>query len=722
MTKCRRLFEKHNIHTIDNKRKIILKEVKIDEFAVKLKICRYLPPLDTFKDEAMQYFESLTSNSGDDIELSQLIDNNNRTTFIRGIAGMGKTVLAKQLIYKWAKGEIYTNIKLCIMIECREINHFVVTNGASRKKQEQLQGFLKSKFDFDMGDGDGVLFVLDGLDELFDIDSRNSVLAQLFDRKVFAMSKIIITGRPHVENRLEEYIDMGGIQKVEIQGLNSEQIKKYVEKFHSSQGAEVDLNKARNNSKQLFPILHVPQFLNTFCCITMLFKDEKICSIAELYCWTLYLLLKQHADKQGLKEKRVSETFDDFSKDILSLGNVCHKLLDENKIIMHKRDIDSLLIDSTGGNTFVESLFVDVSDNYDRKYQFAHLTLMEFLSAFHVCSSKDLMDLIENCVNKSFIETVDFACQLIGGFRSSRIVKMLLENAGKLHNVDEMEFLNSILNFLAQSELDRDTKFRRSLDIIICFLNRYSSDKQSMISNIELLSCNNLYSFVEDTRKLSYVKEHLVNVCKCNKSELAVAFNNLSIGWFYVNEFEAIQVVQYLGNVKWIIVFDIACSLSAARGKIDSGAGRGVCKRVSIRNCKLTDDKVQIGKSSSILEMLTINKCRFSNENSFINAIEWGTTSCEQFMLRYLIVKDKWWLRLVEAIEEKKRKGNEYLQLRKLDIFKCNPITEDLKMRVIKFIPLLFAILILLLLLQNKYLNGIEVQFHCKRSMTLIVV
>jgi len=680
--KCIKLFEKHSIHTIDDSGKIVLKEVKIDEFAVKLKISRYLPHLDTFKDEAMQYFESLTNSSGDAIELSQLIDNSNRATFIRGIAGMGKTVFAKQLVYKWAKGEmgeINKDIKLCIMIECREINDFVVTAGVDLKKHEQFTGFLKENCDFNLGDGEGVLFVLDGLDELCDIDSRNSIFAHLFNRRVFPMSKVIITGRPHVENKMDKYINIGGLQKVEIQGLSSEQIKEYVQKFHSSQGAEIDLNNAKDNSKRFFPIIHVPQFLNTFCCIAMLFKGEKICSTAELYSWTLYLLLKQHADKQREGEEQVSNVFSYFSTEIQSLGKVCYKLLDENKIIMHEEDIKSILIDSNNRNTFIESLFVNVSDNYDQKYQFTHLTLMEFLSAFHICSSNNKMDLVECCIQNSFIEAVYFACQLIGKFKCSRIIKELLENAGELEFVDDMAFLSNVLKFLAKSKLDKDAKFRRSLDVVLCFLNRYASDKEVMISNIELLHCNDLYSLVEDTKKLSYIKEHLVNVCQCNESDLAVAFKNLSIGWFYVNEFEAIKVVQYLGNVKWIIVFDLACSVSAARSEIDSGAGGGICKKVSIRNRELKDEKVKVQKSSSTLEMLTINKCKFSTENSFINAVEWGTSSCEQFLLRYLMIKDEWWLQLVKAIEEKKTKGNGYLQLKNLDIFKCNPITEKLK-------------------------------------------
>ena len=88
---------------MDNRNRIVLKEVKVDEFAVKLKIIRDKEPEGTLRDEMRRHLENLKRLTGDDIKISDLVGNDSRVTFIRGVAGMGKSVLAKQLTVGWGK-------------------------------------------------------------------------------------------------------------------------------------------------------------------------------------------------------------------------------------------------------------------------------------------------------------------------------------------------------------------------------------------------------------------------------------------------------------------------------------------------------------------------------------------------------------------------------------------------------------------------------------------
>ena len=651
---------------------------------MKLKISHDMPPKDTFRDETRQYFENMKCCSRDDVDLSQLIDNDNRVTFIRGIAGMGKSVLAKQLTYGWANDDMYTDFKLCLMFECRDVNCFVENEGANLKKHEQFGAFLKKRFNYDLGDGEGILFIIDGLDELNDIHTGDSIIARLLNRKVCGTSKVIITGRPHIESKLEEYDEMGGLLKVEIQGLSNEQIHEYVDKFPSPQGVLVDLNNAKDSSKMFFPIVHIPQFLNTFCCLAILLKGEAIRTTAELYSWTLYLLLKQHADKHGSKEKQISDIFSDFSRELLNLGKVCHKLLNENKIILLQKDVESLLCDNEEkGKAFAESFFVDVSDNYEKKFQFKHVTLMEFLSAIHICSSKNRMDIIKEILQKNFIETVIFTCQLVGGLKSSRIVNEMLVHTAKVEAISEQNFLSDVLRLLQDCTLDKKTKFKRSLDIIMCFLNKYTNSKKFMISCVKRLSCDGLYLNVEDSRKLSDIKDHLVSVCHCNERELRVAFENVRLRFFNANELEAVQVAKYLGDVYAIRLNDMKINLTAVQSEIESTMQGGTCKKLTIGNCELEDDGVQEKALDFKLDVLEIERCKLMNGESFINAIQIGTLSCGWFLLRYLNIDHKLWWKLVEAIEEEERKTNGSLQLKVLYIDKCTPdITSEMKTRV----------------------------------------
>ena len=196
-----------------------------------------------------------------------------------------------------------------------------------------------------MQEGKGVLFIADGLDELYDVSADDSVIWQLLDVSIskYAKSKVIITGRPHVETNLSRPgRRMGGLWKVEIQGLSDLQIEDYVEKFATRQEDFVNICKAKGSSKRQLPILNVPQFLNSFCCVAILSEGETVRNAAELYCWTLYLLLKQHAEKKGLAEKLSFQVFKEHATDMRALSKICHELLSKNKIVVEGNKVSTL--------------------------------------------------------------------------------------------------------------------------------------------------------------------------------------------------------------------------------------------------------------------------------------------------------------------------------------------------------------------------------------------
>ena len=199
-----RQYGRHHIHVVDENRRIVLKEVMIDEFAVTLKLLPTTALESTFAGEARRYRQDLNSMERcEDIQCCDLIDSHSRVTFVRGIAGMGKSVLCSQLVYGWAKDEIYRNFKICVMFECREINAFADNKGGNFERRKSLNQFLNEKFNCDFEDGENLLFIVDGVDELYDIHENDSVIWELLDieNSKYSKSKIILTGRPHVQNK-----------------------------------------------------------------------------------------------------------------------------------------------------------------------------------------------------------------------------------------------------------------------------------------------------------------------------------------------------------------------------------------------------------------------------------------------------------------------------------------------------------------------------------------
>ena len=684
---------KHEIHKVDCNRRIVLKEVDVEEFAVKLKMCDPMPAMETFRGEVDQYFAQLEGRRGSDIKMSDLIDKKNRVTFVTAIAGSGKSVLVKQMTYKWAKGKLFKKFKVCISFECRELNTFELNEGEKYKKHELIIEFIKSKFNCDVKDSRNVLFLVDGVDELKDISEKTSIISQLIDLKKskYPESKIIITGRPHIENMLIEHggRNMGGLRKVEIIGLSDEQIDAFIHKFASSDEEVSKINKAKELSKTSIKFLSVPQFLSSFCCVALLSDKRRIRNAAELYCWSFYLLLKQHADRDGSRDKNSPEIFNEYSEDLLVLSKICHELLNKNSIIFEGKIEEQFKEKNCKGKEFLNSLFVDVSDDFTVKMQFKHLTLMEFLSAIYVCTTQNRMEIIKDILVKRSDQVLLFYCQLMSGLMYDGIIKHLFTNAVKLEESDAKRFFCNILTSVRECVRgEHDESFQLSIDVIMCLLNKDVISKQFILSIVNQLSFKEDGIIFSSASTLSEIMKLLHKDFECSDAELKKAFENVHFGLFFVFELNDLKYAKFLASVDLIRLNGRKATMTVRdiRQEIDGINEWGKVKRVSILNCRLEDEDVEdkITKSYT-LEWLGIRGC-YVTEQGFFNLLKWMIT-CEEFEL-YKIknMKVEWWNALVETIENSKKKNDGDFSLKELVIRDCPLMNDEIKEKVITFI------------------------------------
>ena len=81
---------------------------------------------------------------------------------ISGIAGIGKTWLLRKCLLDWANGDIWRNVDLALLLECRKLNQYQNIDNIN----ELLKVFYKDMFkEWDVYKHFSILFVIDGLDE-----------------------------------------------------------------------------------------------------------------------------------------------------------------------------------------------------------------------------------------------------------------------------------------------------------------------------------------------------------------------------------------------------------------------------------------------------------------------------------------------------------------------------------------------------------------------------
>ena len=657
---------------------------------MKLKISEARPAAATFRDETRQYFQTLEGMTGRDIELNELLnDHDKRVVLVNGIAAIGKSVLMKQLAFSWANNEMYTQFELCIMLECREINSFVAKEGAHLKKHELFSEFLKTKFEYDLKGGVSTLILLDGLDELWDIGTGDSMIWELLDVKntKYAMAKIILTGRPHVEGKLDRNgKDTGGIKRFEIQGLNDEQRRDYVKKIASCEKDIANIHRTIDSSEQCSQVISIPGFLNTLSCVAIVSDGKTLKNVAELYVWILYFLLKEHGERDGPSRKRCSAIFKEYSSELGILSEICHELLSKNKIIFDG-DVKSRLLNCGKGTEFLEGLFFDISDSRTERYQFKHLTITEFLSAVHVSCRKDRMEIIEHNLKTEFYQVVIFCCQLIGGYKYDGIIKDMFGNDEELKAINVEQFLPRVLDLVGQREQQQlSYLFQLPIDIIMCFINKDVSNKNFIISTVKTLRYKMGTLDRGSMRKVSELCGHLSSAFNCNEEDLKETFENVPVKGVRVDDVKSLTCVKYLPNVEELWLVRMKSKINSFRIRSEANAV-AKCKNVAISNCEFADDGIMesnMAIKDHQLNLLWIGKCKL-NKYSFINVCNWALeSSVNNFRLWDIHnIEHSWWGELVHAIQNAKEKNNGILALRELNILECTQkMSKEMQMKV----------------------------------------
>ena len=660
----KRLCALHEIQYVEND-VIETKDFPIDDFAVKLKMASSRRMVDkSFKGEMDKYLKDLNEATSYDINIDNLIDGKKRVTFVRGIAGIGKSVLAKQIAFGWATGTMYQNFEVCLFFECRDLNRYSHDEGKGFNSKEMLHNFInKNARHLNIKAKKNVLIVIDGVDELFDIGDENSLIYQFLDiKESYGEAKIIMTGRPHIENVLDKCgITIGGYKVVEIMGLGEEEIKEYIAKFTTcieegrSSKVSTLINQTMEASSDIHPILCVPQFLNAICCVSIVTYGEGIGKETELYCWTLYLLLKQHvAERDEAMSKRTwHKIFASYRQLILVVSEISFKLYSENQIIFKQKDFQPLFDGIRGDESikpiekgFFHGLFADKTDNKDEKLMFKHLSIMELFSAIHVCTVKDPDDVIKRLLDNESYEIVRYACGLYGGVFQDGIGNELYEcviddkataDSGDENKKEERaeSFLKLALKVLSKSNGEADSKFLKSIDFIVQFFPR-QFNRPSFVKSVllQLKSIGDISIFPDAAEKRLLLR--FFDIIKANavdENSIKEALENTEIWLIGKFDKELLTVMKYFGK-------DVIIEISGEYFNIDDELMKLITDNVIyftdlwFDNCKFNGPyfKTKQPEHYSKLDFLCLTPCEFSNE-SFKMFSQWAAVLSERVRL-----------------------------------------------------------------------------------------
>ncbi|XP_044043397.1 NLR family CARD domain-containing protein 3-like isoform X1 [Siniperca chuatsi] len=327
-----------------------------------------------------------------------------RTVMTKGVAGIGKTVLTQKFTLDWAEDKANQDIHFTFPFTFRELNvlkeekyslvelvhhFFTETKEAGICRFEEFQ----------------VVFIFDGLDEcrlpldfhnnevLTDVTESTSVdvlLTNLIRGNLLPSARLWITTRPAAANQ----IPPGCVGMVtEVRGFTDSQKEEYFRKrFRDEEQASRIISHIKT-SRSLHIMCHIP----VFCWITATVLEEVLKTrksgvlpktLTEMY---IHFLVVQSKLKK-IKYDGGAETDPHWNKKsrkmIKSLGKLAFEQLQKGNLIFYESDLTECGIDIRAASVYsgvFTQIFREERGLYqDKVFCFVHLSVQEFLAAFHV--------------------------------------------------------------------------------------------------------------------------------------------------------------------------------------------------------------------------------------------------------------------------------------------------------------------------------------------------
>ena len=357
---------------------------------------------DITKREADQFTSATIHGNLDDIkkskratdigQIAQLPDNSQpKCILVEGAPGVGKSTFAWKLCRKWGKGKLLKQYQLVVLLRLRDKSVRAAKNISDLFRYHDPQIRQAAVEEIQRTGGKSVLLLFEGYDELpEELRTENSIFLDVISGRELPEATVLITSRPWVSEFLHRDYKGCISQHIEILGFTKDNIQSYLEStIPDDPSLLADLKKYISCYPHINSLMYIP--LNSAIVVEVYRnsrKDETLVpkTMTELYSSLVRSLLLRHLFDHPLHRKRRwrVRSFSDLPQDVYQqlceLGRIAYEgILHDQQVIFSDLPED---FETLGLMQSATELYAD--EGAAVSYNFLHLTVQEYLAAFHL--------------------------------------------------------------------------------------------------------------------------------------------------------------------------------------------------------------------------------------------------------------------------------------------------------------------------------------------------
>ena len=361
---------------------------------------------DITKPEADQFMRETIRGNIDDIkkskqamnigQIAQLPDGSQpKCILVEGAPGCGKSTFAWNLCHMWGKEELLQQYQLVVLLRLRDetVQAAMKISDLFQYHNRHIQQAAVEEIQ-DMG-GKGVFLLFEGYDELPEkLRIESSVFLNVITGRELPEATVLITSRPWASEFLHRECKDHISQHIEILGFTKDNIQSYLgSTIPDDPSLLADLKKYISYYPHINSLMYIPLYCVFVVKVYQNCRRDKGLvpkTMTELYFSLVRDLLRCHHSKdlEVHNFEDLSEDAPDIYQQLCILGKIAYEgIHNDQQVIFHRKDFETLglslqAFDMLGLMQRVRELYVGEATAVS--YNFLHLTVQEYLAAFHL--------------------------------------------------------------------------------------------------------------------------------------------------------------------------------------------------------------------------------------------------------------------------------------------------------------------------------------------------